>query len=109
MTMKNKNKKMELAQKNNTRIVYCNTAETQVLLELVNSVDMLYKHIRKNAGVNIPSSNANEYITQFMFVANSIENFLLDVSSQLKVQNLVKRSFILQKAEELNNSKEDKK
>ena len=101
--MKNKNKKIELAQKNNTRVIFCNTPETQVLLELVNSADMLYKHIRKNAGVNIPSKDANEHIKQFMFMANSIEKFLQDISLQLNVQNLVKRSQVLQRADELNS------
>lgn len=100
--MRKKNTKIELAQKNNTRVIYCNTPETQILIELVNSVDMLYKHIRKNAGVNkISSQDATERIKQFMFVANSIENFLCDTAKELNVENLVKKSFMLQNAEKL--------
>ncbi len=45
--MRKINTKMELAKKNNTRVVFCNVPETILMLELVNNIDKIYKHIRK--------------------------------------------------------------
>ena len=46
--MRNKNKKLELAQKNNTRVIYCNVPETQIMLKPIKFILFVIISLQKN-------------------------------------------------------------
>jgi len=100
--MRNINKKIDMAQKKNTRVVYCNTPEAQIMLDLASNIDKLYKHIRKNAGVSISPEKAELYRRQYVHVAMNLENFLKKTSADIGLGSM-KTSFFLEQIME--NSK----
>lgn len=104
--MRDKNQKLLLAQKNNTRVVYSNNPESQIMLDLASDVDKLYKYIRKNAGVNIPIEKAELLRKQYIHIAMSIEGFLMNTSKELNLKNL-RGSFFLNQIIKQNKESND--
>jgi hypothetical protein len=85
--VRNKNKKMELAAKSNTRCVYCNTPETTVLLDIVQNVDKLYNYIRKNAGGSVSAEKANKHRKSFLLLAMQIEKKIAEIAQDVNYHN----------------------
>lgn len=92
--MRNKNKKMELAAKSNTRCVYCNTPETKIFLDLIVNIDKMYNYIRKNTGATISPENGEKYRKNFLLLAMQVEKKLESIAQESGYQNFTRSVFI---------------
>ncbi|MBD3843190.1 MAG: hypothetical protein IE909_15180 [Campylobacterales bacterium] len=86
--------KEDMAKKKNTRVVYCNTPEASVMLELASNADILYKHIRKNAGYQFEMEKGIELQKRFLRLAMNIEMFLGQVAEELNMTNYKKSNLL---------------
>jgi transcription initiation factor TFIIIB Brf1 subunit/transcription initiation factor TFIIB len=102
--MRKINTKMELAKKNNTRVVFCNVPETILMLELVNNIDKIYKHIRKNSGFEISIDKSEKHRKDFLFLAANIEKYLANLAEELNLQDF-KKSHVLQTVSHMEENK----
>ena len=104
--MRKVNTKMELAKKNNTRVIFCNVPETTLMLELVNNIDKIYKHIRKNSGFEISIDKSEKYRKNFLFLAANIEKYLSELADELNLNDF-KKSHILQSTSLMEENKRE--
>jgi hypothetical protein len=92
--MRNQNKKIELAAKKNTRVIFCNTPETKVVLDLAVNVDKLYQHIRKNTGLSINAEAAERERKNFLLLAIQVEKKLESIAQEVGYNNFHQSVFI---------------
>jgi hypothetical protein len=82
--------KIELAKKNNTKVVYNNTPESMVILELQEKIDKLFKFANRNSGIKIPMDTVLEGKKDFLFMTTSLEQYLEDFAAQIGYKNFKK-------------------
>ncbi|MEA3373611.1 MAG: hypothetical protein U9Q62_07985, partial [Campylobacterota bacterium] len=59
---KKPNKKLHKASQKNSKVVFCNTHESQAMVDLSISVDKLFRHVRNKMGVTIPNKEGLEIL-----------------------------------------------
>ncbi len=98
--MRNTTKKVELAKKHNTKVIYCNVPETQILLHLSTEIDKLYNYIRKNAGLKLSVEDAEIARLDFISAAKVMEDLIINKANQMDFKN-VNRSGLLSQVSNL--------
>ncbi len=94
--MRNITKKIELAKKYNTKVIYCNVPETQILLHLASEIDKLYNFIRKNAGLKIDAQSAELARRDFISSAKVLEDLIITKANEVDFKNISRSGLLAQ-------------
>ena len=89
--MNNKEKKAKLLEKENAKVIICNTPEAKMFAELIPNIDKVYKYLRNNVGSEkVGSDYFDEKRKDILYFMDKLNDFVQSIADEKDLKNINK-------------------
>lgn len=86
-----KDKRLQLLEKENAKVIICNTPEASLFAELIPNIDKIYKFLRNNVGSEkVELEYFDEKRKDIIYMADKINEFIMKISEEKELKNINK-------------------
>lgn len=81
----------KLLEKENARVIICNTPEAKMIAELIPNIDKIYKFLRNNVGSEkVELEYFDEKRKDILYMVDKINEFIMKISEEKELKNINK-------------------
>lgn len=81
----------KLLEKENARVIICNTPEAKMFAELIPNIDKIYKFLRNNVGSEkVELEYFDEKRKDILYMVDKINEFIMKISEEKELKNINK-------------------
>ena len=89
--MNNRERKQKLLEKDNAKIMICNTPEAKMFAELIPNIDKVYKYLRNNVGSEkVALDYFDEKRKDILYFMEKIDDFVQNIAIEKDLKNINK-------------------
>lgn len=103
MVTNRNNIKLKLAKLPDTKVVFINNVQSEIMLDITASINKMYKSLAKKSGRGISHESFLKKQLEFLSLANNIEGYLDQISKEFNLD--YSKSIILKQCNKLNEER----